>query len=266
MKTIRFTPPYGDEAIVAWLDGEMEESDAGQFARQLRSDDQLAGRTAELMKSNQDYREAFSSLLDEAPDARMQARLAAHLSEHAPPRAGVSRRALIAASVCFLLTGTGVGYLARTLTGEAPGEEDEDASIRDLEAHYMSLYSTETLLDADSSPEVLRRGLARIAQDVGLQLNTQQLALDNSELKMARILRYEHTAIAQIAWNQADYGPLALCVSAHGQARATTIATEQRYNMHIAWWHDRGYQFALIGRMPVARLQEMARQLQAALS
>lgn len=266
MKRIRFTPPYDDEAIVAWLDGEMEESDAGQFARLLRSDDQLAGRTAELMKSNQDYHAAFSPLLDEAPAARMQARLASHLRENASPRTGVSRRALIAASVCFLLIGTGVGYLARTLSGEGPEARDENASIRDLEAHYMSLYSAETLLDADSSPPVLRRGLARIARDVGLQLHAQQLALHNSELKMVRILRYEHTAIGQIAWNQADYGPLALCISAHGQGRSTAIATEQRYGMHIAWWHARGYQFALIGRTPVKQLEEAARQLQAALS
>ncbi|MCU6676612.1 anti-sigma factor family protein [Leclercia tamurae] len=266
MKTIRFTPPYGDEAIVAWLDGEMAESDAEQFARLLRSDDLLAGRTAELMKSNQDYHAAFSALLEEAPGARMQARLAAHLSEQAPPRAGVSRRALIAASVCFLLTGTGVGYLARTLSGEGQDERDENANIRDLEAHYMSLYSTETLLDADSSPPVLRRGLARIAQDVGLHLREQQLVLHNSELKMVRILRYEHTAIAQIAWHQADYGPLALCISPLGQGGATALSSEQRYGMHIAWWHARGYQFALIGRTPVAQLQQAARQLQAALS
>lgn len=262
MNTIRFTPPYGDEAIVAWLDGEMEERDAREFARLLRSDDVLAGRTAELMKSNQDYREAFAPLLEEAPVARMQARLEAHLAEQVPVQKGVSRRALIAASVCFLLVGTGVGYLARPL----PEEGDEDVSIRDLEAHYMSLYSAETLLDADSSPPVLRRGLARIAQDVGLQLDERQLALAASELKMARILRYEHTPIAQIAWDHADYGPLALCVSPHGQGRATAIATEQRYGMNIAWWHSRGYQFALIGRTPVERLKETARQLQAALS
>lgn len=263
MKTIRFTPPYGDEAIVAWLDGEMEEHDAQQFARQLRSDDLLAGRTAELMKSNQDYRQAFTPLLDDAPEARMQARLEAHLAEQNPPRAGVSRRALIAASVCFLLTGTSVGYLARGWPGS---DHDEDASIRDLEAHYMSLYSSETLLDADSSPLILRRGLARIAQDVGLHLDEQQLVLEDSELKMVRILRYEHTPIAQIAWNHGDYGPLALCVSAHGQGRASAIATEQRYNMNIAWWRTAGFQFALIGRTPVAELQETARQLQTALS
>lgn len=263
MNSVRFTPPYDDEAIVAWLDGQMAEADARQFARLLRSDEILAGRTADLMKSNQDYQQAFAPLLVEAPHAQMLARLEAH---PAPVPTGVSRRALIAASVAFLLTGVGMGYLARPVGDDHEEAQDEDANVRDLEAHYMSLYSGETLLDADSSPPVLRRGLARLAGDMGLQLQESQLVLAGSELKMVRILRYESIPIAQIAWNHADYGPMALCVSAHQQESERAISTEQRYGMNIVWWRSAQYQFALIARTPVARLQATARQLQAALS
>lgn len=266
MNTLRFTPPYDDEAIVAWLDGQMTEADARQFSRLLRSEEILAGRTAELMKSNQDYQQAFAPLLDEAPDARMLARLDAHLAGAVAVRPGVSRRAMIAASVVFLLTGVGIGYLARPVVDDGKEALHEDASIRDLEAHYMSLYSAETLLDVDSSPLVLRRGLARLAGDMGLQLQESQLVLAGSELKMVRILRYERTPIAQIAWNHADYGPMALCVSAHKQGGGSAISSEQRYGMNIVWWRSPQYQYALIARTPVAQLQATARQLQAALS
>ncbi|MNC13012.1 hypothetical protein D3C75_607440 [compost metagenome] len=266
MNTLRFTPPYDDEAIVAWLDGQMTEADARQFSRLLRSEEILAGRTAELMKSNQDYQHAFAPLLDEAPDARMLARLDAHLAGAVAVRPGVSRRALIAASVAFLLTGVGIGYLARPGVDDGIEALHEDASIRDLEAHYMSLYSGETLLDVDSSPSVLRRGLARLAGDMGLQLQESQLVLAGSELKMVRILRYESTPIAQIAWNHADYGPMALCVSAHKQGGGSAISSEQRYGMNIVWWRSPQYQYVLIARTPVAQLQATARQLQAALS
>ncbi|MGL4428101.1 MAG: anti-sigma factor family protein [Silvania sp.] len=266
MNTLRFTPPYDDEAIVAWLDGQMTEADARQFSRLLRSEEILAGRTADLMKSNQDYQQAFAPLLDEAPDARMLARLDAHLAGAVAVRPGVSRRALIAASVAFLLTGVGIGYLARPGVDDGIEALHEDASIRDLEAHYMSLYSGETLLDVDSSPSVLRRGLARLAGDMGLQLQESQLVLAGSELKMVRILRYERTPIAQIAWNHADYGPMVLCVSAHKQGGGSAISSEQRYGMNIVWWRSPQYQYALIARTPVAQLQATARQLQAALS
>ena len=77
MNAHRFAPPYNDDAIVAWIDGEMCRADAQLFEEQLKCDERLAGRTYELMKSSQDYAGAFDSLLDDAPLERMQARLAA---------------------------------------------------------------------------------------------------------------------------------------------------------------------------------------------
>lgn len=267
MKSLSFTPPYNDEAIVAWLDGEMSDADARSFEAAFKSDGQLAARTAELMSSNENYRQAFAPLLDEAPLERMQARLDAQLAEAedsrtAAPRPSFSRRAMIAASISFLLIGSGVGYLARP----AADEQDESDNIRDLEARYMSLYSAETLLDLDSSPPLLQRGLTRTAEDLGLHLNEQQLRLQGAELKMVRMLRYDSTSIAQIAWMHAEYGPMALCISAQRQPGSAEISSEQRHGMNLAWWHDRGYQFVLIGRNPGAELQNSARTLQAALS
>jgi len=262
LKSLRFAPPYDDDAIVAWLDGEMDRADAQAFEQQLNSDEQLAARTAELMKSNQDYPGAFAPLLDDAPTERMQAKLNAYLDDQSTKRAGVSRRAMIAASLSFLVIGSGLGYLVR------PSEEihDENGHIRDLEAQYMSLYSAETLLDLDSSPSVLQKGLARTAQDIGLHVNEQQLALQSAELKMVRILRYESTSIAQIAWIHADYGPMALCISPLEQKSRTEITRETRHGMNVAWWNSRGYQFVLIGRNPASQLQDSARQLHSALS
>ncbi len=67
------------------------------------------------------------------------------------------------------------------------------------------------------SPTALQRGLTRTAQDLGLQANEQQLVLSGAELKMVRMLRYDSTSIAQIAWMHADYGPMALCISPDSQ-------------------------------------------------
>lgn len=60
MNAPRFAPPYNDDAIVAWIDGEMFRADAQQFEEQLKRDERLSGRTAELMKSSQDYAGAFA--------------------------------------------------------------------------------------------------------------------------------------------------------------------------------------------------------------
>jgi len=180
------------------------------------------------------------------------------ISEQRPaPSDGVSRRALIAASLSFLVLGSGLGYWLRPTSALA----DENAQIREREAQYMSLYSVETLLDMNAASPVLQRGLARAAQDIGLQLAESQLSLRGAELKMIRMLRYDATSIAQIAWLNADYGPMALCISPTEQKMKTAFQQEQRHSMNLVWWQDAGYQFVLIGRNPLPALQSNAQQL-----
>lgn len=261
MKPSMFTPPYQDDAIVAWLDGEISEADAQRFESQLAQDEQLASRTEALKQDRADFAGAFAPLLNEAPEARMQARLNELL---ASPRSstGISRRSLIAASLSFLVIGGGLGYFAKPLAVA----RDESEKIRDLEAQYMSLYSAETLLDADSSPTALQRGLARTAQDIGLSVKVAQLVLTGAELKMVRMLRYDSTSIAQIAWMDAEYGPMALCISPERHAQTRALTPENRHDMHLVWWQQRGYQFVLIGRNPPQQLSQHAQALHAALS
>lgn len=250
---------------MAWLDGEMHASDAERFEVALGRDEQLAARTEMLRVGQTDIACAFAPLLKEAPQSRLEAQLANVLAQPqatAAKATGVSRRALIAASLSFLVIGSGLGYFARYATG-VPGESEK---IRDLEAKYMSLYSAETLLDADSSPSALQRGLTRTAKDIGLQVNEQQLVLSEAELKMVRMLRYDSTSIAQIAWMHADYGPMALCISPDGQPASTVLNHEQRHKINLVWWHSGRYQFVLIGRNPASQLEQNALTLQAALS
>lgn len=250
---------------MAWLDGEMHASDAERFEVALGRDEQLAARTEMLRVGQTDIACAFAPLLKEAPQSRLEAQLANVLAQPqatAAKATGVSRRALIAASLSFLVIGSGLGYFARYATG-VPGESEK---IRDLEAQYMSLYSAETLLDADSSPSALLRGLTRTAKDIGLQVNEQQLVLSEAELKMVRMLRYDSTSIAQIAWMHADYGPMALCISPDGQPASTVLNHEQRHKINLVWWHSGRYQFVLIGRNPASQLEQNALTLQAALS
>lgn len=261
MNRERFCPPYSDEAIVAWLDAEMDAEEAQAFEQQLKRDNPLAARTAELMKSNQPFAEAFEPLLEAAPVERMHANLNRLLAQSpaVPPaaRAQVSRRALIAASLSFLVIGSGFGYFVR------PDNRSrrESEKIRDLESQYMSLYSPQTLVDVDNTAPMIERSLYRTAQTMGLHLNAQQLVLEDAELKSVRLLRYDDTGIVQIAWEHRVYGPMALCVSRENHETATPVQGEQRHGMNLAWWHAGGYQYVLIGRSPAQDLQHSAGRL-----
>ncbi|MEN5015451.1 hypothetical protein ABEH87_03695 [Erwinia sp. Eh17-17] len=258
MSTQRFSAPYSDEAIVAWLDGEMTTEEHQSFEQRLKRDQALAARTAEMMKTNQPFAEAFDAMLDSAPTARMQDNLEELLAKtpQAAPHGQVSRRALIAASLSFLLIGSGLGYVARPDHARRESEK-----IRDLESQYMSLYSPQTLVDVDSSAALIERSLARTAGQMGLHLSQQQLMLQDAELKSIRLLRYDDTHIVQIAWQHQQYGPVALCVSDESHENSTPVEAEQRHGMNVAWWHAGGYQFVLIGRSPAARLVESAGRL-----
>lgn len=266
MNAPRFNSPYADEAIVAWLDGEMRAEDAQAFETELKRSETLSARTAELMKSNQPFADAFAPMLDEAPLERMESRLA-YLLDNTPSApvkeaVQVSRRALIAASVSFLLVGSAVGFWARPV---AKAEQDESARIRELEAQYMSLYSPETLADVESSPQVLARSLQRTARDLDLRLTTEQLTLPEASLKSVRMLRYDDSLITQIAWNHSSYGPMALCISREDPIKQSALAQEKRHGMNLVWWHRSGYQYVLIGRNPADQLKRAAQVLSAAL-
>lgn len=260
MKTERFSIPYSDEAIVAWLDGEMDAQEAGAFEQRLKRDEPLSARTAELMRSNQPFADAFEGLLDAAPEARLQQNLAQLLAQTPvpePARGQVSRRTLIAASLSFLMIGSGMGYFARPENSA----RRESATIRDLEAQYMSLYDAQTLADVDNSAAVMTRSLARTASEMGLRLSVRQLTLPDAQLKSIRLLRYDTTPIVQIAWDHPEDGPLALCISREPLQNPTALQEETRHGMHLAWWHERGYQYVLIGRSAPAQLQLRARDL-----
>lgn len=267
MSAPRFSSPYADEAIVAWLDGEMRADDAQAFETELKRSEDLSARTAELMKSNQPFADAFAPMLDDAPLERMTSRLD-YLLANSPPAqvnapAQVSRRALIAASISFLLVGSGIGFMARPV---AKSDQGESERIRELEAQYMSLYSPETLADVDSSPQVLTRSLARTARDLDLHLTPTQLALPEASLKSVRMLRYDDALITQIAWNHNSYGPMALCISREDHSEESQLAQEKRHGMNLVWWYRSGYQYVLIGRNPADQLKRAAEALSTALA
>ena len=103
MKSSFFTPPYGDEAIIAWLDGEMSAPDALRFEAAFREDRQLAARTAELKSIPRNYQQAFAPLLEQAPVARMQSRLDAHLAAMPAPKSSAPLPAF-SRRVCSLVS------------------------------------------------------------------------------------------------------------------------------------------------------------------
>ncbi|GBU13186.1 membrane protein [Enterobacterales bacterium] len=235
--------PCSDEMLVAYLDNQLSLAEREQFTERLRHDEILSERLALLSHSSLPFHDAFEPMLADAPLADLQARLDA-IPEPARP-AGVNRRQLLAAAVSFLAVGVLVGRYALPST-----TSEKENNWRSLVAQYMSLYSAETLADINDSPARQQAELQRVKNNLGIALTSAQLALPGVELKNARILSYDQYRIAQIAYLDPQYGPLALCITRTSEHGNTAQASEVRRGMNVVYWCSKGYDFMLIGHNP----------------
>lgn len=261
----RLPIPFSDDVLVAWLDNQLSDAEREQFAERLRSDDILAERVAQLSYSNLPFHDAFEPMLANAPLADLQARLNAIpdpvAASASGPARGVSRRHLLAAAVSFLAVGVAVGrYAVPVATPE------KDLGWRNLVAQYMSLYSTDTLVDIHESAQQHEKEFLRVNATLGTSLTAAQLALPGADLKNARLLNYDQYNIAQITYLDPAYGPMALCITRASTQSNTDQQSEVRRGMNVIYWRAKGYNYMLIGHNPPDQMASHGQRLLQALS
>lgn len=253
--------PFSDEVLVAYLDNRLSENQRAQFDTRLAGDDVLAGRLAQMARSNLPFHDAFGSMLQGAPVGRLQAALDAIPDAPVARSHGFSRRALLAASVSFMAVGLLAGRYSALLSGESSKD-----NWRDRVADYMSLYTAQTLADVNDSGEQQQIQLARVHKTMGIGLSPAALEVQGAELKNARILHYDDYDIAQITYLDARYGPMALCITRSEHRENTAQESEIRQKMNVVYWREAGYNFMLIGHSPAAVMAAQAAALRANLA
>jgi len=269
MSDSRLPLPISDELLMAYLDNQLSASEQQQLEQYLEQDSVLAQRLLALDCHAQPFAQAFEPLLAAAPVASLQQFLD-KLPDTAVPEATVpatkavnySRRSLLAAAVGFLAVGTVLGRYV--LPGER-AQQEESYSWRNLVAQYMVLYSAQTLADEPGGATLQQQALPRVAKNLGLPLQTQQLGLPDAELKSARLLQYGPATIAQLTYLAAAYGPMALCITRATKAGNQSQQQEVRYGMNVVYWRKQGFDFMLIGHAPAATLAGYGQQLSAAI-
>jgi hypothetical protein len=136
---------------------------------------------------------------------------------------------------------------------------------RDVVASYMQLYTPDTLASAPANDDLLARELDLVGNRLGLPLRLATVAIDGAALKRSQLLQYDGQPLAQIAYLDPAYGPMALCIMRSAAAPAPG-GTEQRRGMNIAYWSGPGHVFMLIGHSPAAQLSGMAAAIKARLA
>ncbi|WP_299408323.1 hypothetical protein [uncultured Roseobacter sp.] len=131
-------------------------------------------------------------------------------------------------------------------------------------ASYQMLYTAETLDVVDQSDADTRAQLQRVSAAVDLDLSILP-EIDGLTLKRAQVLGFRGQPLVQIAYQDADGTPVALCIIlADGQAPLALTEGEARGLQTVRWNRD-AHGFLLIGDMDPAPLRQAAEVFAAAL-
>lgn len=260
MNDLPVNPPVSDEQLVAWLDNELNPQERASVEQALQRDPQIAARLDLLRGSELPFRQAFDSVLMQAPHDRLQAMLDA-LEPPKKAATAVSRRRFIAMAASCMLA----GVLADRLFLSSRTPPPSSHGWRALVAEYMALYTPQTLDNLDADPAAQNRQLASVGERLGLPLDIGRVGLLQPQLKRAQILEYDGVPIAQITYLDPQFGPLALCITANPQGGASQ-GSEQRLGMNVVFWSSDAHAFMLIGRNPPDELRGLSEQLKTRLT
>ncbi|MEM7058462.1 MAG: hypothetical protein AAF557_12785 [Pseudomonadota bacterium] len=231
------TDQISDEDLVAFLDGEADQTMSARVAKALAEDPALGDRVAALQIETDELRQGFDALLATAPDIAQTA--------PAPQSAWGGWRAAAAAAVLFV-AGLGVGWSI------APGERP--TNWHQAVADYQVLYSTATLTNLQMGSDRRTESLARTSRDLGLPLTVDQVSVPGLEFQRAQILDFNGQPLAQLTYLDADGNPIAFCLT---RSDIDSKASNQEISgLNAVTWANGGMGFILIGPAPAKTLSD----------
>lgn len=260
------TDSRDDEMLTAFLDGALAPAEYGTLLQRLAADAALRARLEQLQDAGHGVADAMAGLLEAAPVVRLDAILDATLAGAAPVRPATTpqRRswlgfrlaplAAVAAMLAVAIIAGGIGY---GLGGGAPKPAE---TWLEAVAEYWQLTTAETL--AIEPPAGLADSqLALASSALGLPLSMTGVALDGPSFRGAQLYAFNGKPLVQIAFLDADYGPIAYCVIRNGRPDTFGPKTAEIGGFNVVHWQSDGVGRMLIGQAPPDRLAALAARL-----
>lgn len=266
---------HDDEALVAYLDGELDSDERRHVEAWLDADPAVRGRLAALAQATDLARHAYADVVNEplperliaaargetaaAPSPTEAEILVLRPSKRAAPIRGRSWHFAAAAAALFGLlfggTGTylGMGVLSRT---NPAAEQQLTAAAAnniwlDNAAGYYKLVvnaGENMLIDVPASNDT-REALQKISQNLPQQVRFPDLKPWGLTFRGARLVVVDGRPAAQLVYvtDNKAIGPLTLVIGASKQPDLTpTIA--RRQDLNLLYWRHSGRAYALVGR------------------
>jgi len=254
-----------DEQLVAYLDGELAVDAHDALARQIAADPDLQRRLFVLIGGMRPFRQAFDPLLAQAPVERLRAMLPRAPSVVGPSRSRWKVAAAVAAGIMLFSAGFAVDRLLPDLgSSSAPlvasNPEHEEDDWRQAVAEYLTLYSADTLASIPDDDAMRQRELGVLRDRLGINLSAESASIPGLSFKRAQLFEYDGKPLGQVAYLDPETGPAALCL-VRSEGEDTAHRTERRRGFNIVYWTQAGRDYMVIGRMPLPRLQDLARTL-----
>ncbi len=221
-----------DETLLAYLNGNLDETEAQEIESAVEADPELEQRLMALDPFAPVVHAVFKDVPQDAPQITLPDRA------RSQPASQPFRLLAVAASVAIVA-------VSATLwaTRPAPLGWAQQAAI------YQSLYVPETIATLDTAPEALEAQFAQAEATLGRSLNREALSvLPGAELKRAQVLSFKGKPLVQVVFADDQGRPFAFCVIRQGPG-----APDKDVNLAVlsglatATWAEDGYGYMIIG-------------------
>jgi anti-sigma factor RsiW len=279
---------HSDEALVAYLDDELDSAERHHVDAWLAAEPAARERLAALAQSAELVRGAFADIVDEPlPDRLLAAArgetaapdAATHNAEilvlQRPGRSAMPARGrswqigLAAAAALFgiVFGGTGTYLGVRMLTPsnavierQAAATAANDAWLDNAAAYYkLSVNAGDAMLVDVPASNDPREALQKISQSLPQQIRLPDLKPWGLTFRGARLLVADGRPAAQLAYTTDNkaIGPLTLVIGASQQPDIPPTLGN-RLDVSLLYWRHHGHAYALVGKTDIGWLWNIA--------
>ena len=173
----------------------------------------------------------------------------------------------LALAALLLVIGIALGQVlpvkAWLMPAPAPDQVAPDA-WRSAFAEDFSLTTTQTLEAMPQDSRSTLAGLAVIGKRLGIDLAPARVELPKEILQRTGLFFFQNAMVGQVVYVDEENGAMALYILKRDEP-ATSVTTERRASLNVAYWSGGGHAFMLAGVAPDMVLAEIAGRLKAQL-
>jgi anti-sigma factor RsiW len=279
---------HSDEALIAYLDGELDSAEQRHVEAWLDADPAVRDRLSALARSTELVRDAYADIVDEPVPGRLllaargdsvaaspvsEAEIVVLPSRRSVGRVPGSRRyiGLAAAAALFgLMIGSAGTYVGMGLLPQGTGTDQAQLAATAAQQIWLDNAAASYKLAVNAGDGMLvdvpasndpREALQRISQNVP-QVRLPDLKPWGLTLRGARLVTVDGRPAAQLVYVADDkaLGPVTLVISASKQSDLSPTI-ERRQEVNLLYWRNQGRAYALVGQADIGYLWGIANDI-----